>query len=241
MCRASTAEEIRNERRAITFEPKEIWLSYYTCKNFDLVTLTFDLLLKKLNLRHNFESKEVRHSDHGHAWIFLVARPSVGNTKFFIVTLSAWPPTLTYIWKNLTLTPTFEPKEIRLSYYACVFLVARPFCVYQNYYPVNLTSNLDLLLKKKNLPLPKYKVSGTYMPQTCSKLAASLRLIVAASLLQTGFSYANFFSGALFWHTICAASMQRTVVAHCSGTQCAPQVCSTQLPRTVPAHNVRRK
>ena len=79
------------------------------------------------------------------------------------------------------------------------------------------------------------------MPQTCSKLAASLRLIVAASLLQTRFSYANFFSGALFWHTMCAASMQHTVVAHCSGTQCAPQVCSTQLSRTVLAHNVHRK
>ena len=90
-------------------------------------------------------------------------------------------------------------------------------------------------------PLPKYKVSGTYMPQTCSKLAASLQLIVAASLLQTRFSYANFFSGALFWPTMCAASMQRTVVAHCSGTQCAPQICSAQLPRTVLAHNVRRK
>ena len=40
---------------------------------------------------------------------------------------------------------------------------------------------------------------------------------------------------------MCAASMQRTVVAHCSGTQCAPQVCSAQLPHTVLAHNVRRK
>ena len=89
-------------------------------------------------------------------------------------------------------------------------------------------------------PLPKYKVSGTYMPQTCSKLAASLRLIVAASLLQTRCSYANFFSGALFWHTMCAASLRRTVVAHCSGTQCAPQVCGAQLSRTILAHNVRR-
>ena len=79
------------------------------------------------------------------------------------------------------------------------------------------------------------------MPQTCSKLAASLRLIVAASLLQTRFSYANFFSGALFWPTMCTASMQHTVVAHCSGTQCAPQVCGPQLRRTVLAHNVRRK
>ena len=89
-------------------------------------------------------------------------------------------------------------------------------------------------------PLPKYKVSGIYKPQICRKLAARLRLIFAARLLQTRFSYANYFSGALFWHTMCAASLQRTVAAHCTGTQCAPQVCSAQLSRTILAHNVRR-
>ena len=78
------------------------------------------------------------------------------------------------------------------------------------------------------------------MPQTCSKLAASLRLIIAASLLQTRFSYANFFSGALFWPTMCAASMQRTVVAHCSGTQCAPQVCGALYWHTMCAARMRR-
>ena len=35
--------------------------------------------------------------------------------------------------------------------------------------------------------------------------------------------------------------MQITFLAHCSGTQCAPQVCSAQLSRTVLAHNVRCK
>ena len=35
--------------------------------------------------------------------------------------------------------------------------------------------------------------------------------------------------------------MQITFLAHCSGTQCAPQVCCAQLSRTVLAHNVRRK
>ena len=35
--------------------------------------------------------------------------------------------------------------------------------------------------------------------------------------------------------------MQITFLAHCSCTQCASQVCSTQLSRTVLAHNVRRK
>ena len=35
--------------------------------------------------------------------------------------------------------------------------------------------------------------------------------------------------------------MQITFLAHCSGTQCAPQVWSAQLSRTVLAHNVRHK
>ena len=96
-------------------------------------------------------------------------------------------------------------------------------------------------IKYKYDPLPKYKVSGIYKPHICRKLAARLRLIVAARLPQTRFSYANYFSGALFWHTMCATSMQRTVVAHCSGTQRAPQVCSAQLSHTVLVHNVRRK
>ena len=43
------------------------------------------------------------------------------------LTLWPWPWLLTYYWKNLTLAITFEPKEIRLSYYTCWFLVTRPF------------------------------------------------------------------------------------------------------------------
>ena len=35
--------------------------------------------------------------------------------------------------------------------------------------------------------------------------------------------------------------MQISFLAHCSGPQCAPQVCCAQLSRTVLAHNVRRK
>ena len=34
---------------------------------------------------------------------------------------------------NLTLAITFELKEIRLSYYTCVFLVTRPFSPYQKF------------------------------------------------------------------------------------------------------------
>ena len=55
-------------------------------------------------------------------------------------------------------------------------------------------------------------------------------------------SYAAHSCRALFWRTMCAVqvSLQRTVASHCTGTQCAPQVCSAQLSRTILAHNVRR-
>ena len=45
-----------------------------------------------------------------------------------ILTLWPWPWLLTFFWKNLTLTINFEPKEIELSYFTCVFLVPRPSC-----------------------------------------------------------------------------------------------------------------
>ena len=97
-------------------------------------------------------------------------------------------------------------------------------------------------------PLPKYKmykVSGIYKPQICRKLAARLRLIVAARLPQMRFSYANYFSGALFWHTMCATSMQRTVVAHIVCRKFAAHncrvlfwytMCAASLQRTIVAH-----
>ena len=129
-------------------------------------------------------------------------------------------------WKLTTGTHCFECL-MRTAICLCVFLRPGYFfqCLFRDFQCV---------------PLPKYKVSGIYKPQICRKLAARLRLIFAARLPQTRFSYANYFSGALFWHTMCAASMQCTVAAHCTGTQCAPQVCSAQLSRTILAHNVRR-
>ena len=39
---------------------------------------------------------------------------------------------------NLTLVITFQPLEIRLSYYTCWFLVIRPFCPYQKIWPCDL-------------------------------------------------------------------------------------------------------
>ena len=151
-------------------------------KIFDFVTLTltFDLLLKKLNLGHNFWTKRDR------AFIFhmciscdktflsipkfLTSWPwpwlltyfwkklNLGNNfwikrdrafifhlciscdKTFLsipkfLTSWPWPWLLTYFWKNLTVAITFEPKETGLSYFTCVFPVARPFCLKPNFLP----------------------------------------------------------------------------------------------------------
>ena len=90
-------------------------------KIFDLVTLTFDLLLRKLNLRHNFKWIQ-RDKIFISCMDILCGKTFLTVPKFLIPW--PWPPTLTYFWKNLTLALTFEPKEIGLSYYACVFLWA---------------------------------------------------------------------------------------------------------------------
>ena len=53
---------------------------------------------------------------------------------------------------NLTLAITFQPKEIRLSYYTCGFLVTKPFWPYQQFWSRDLNLAFNLLLKK-NLTL----------------------------------------------------------------------------------------
>ena len=70
----------------------------------------------------------------------------------------------------------------------------------------------------------------------CRKLAASLRLIVAASLLQTRFSYANFFSGALFWPTMCGAQLPHTIIVchKFAAHSCRALRCSAPIPPTPP-------
>ena len=116
-------------------------------KSFDPVTLTFDLLLKKINLGYNVWTKR----DRG-----FILQVCIFCGKTFlsvpkVLTLGPWPWLLTYFWKKLTLAITLKPKEIELSYYRCIFLVARPFCLYQKFDPVTLTLTFDLLLKKLNL------------------------------------------------------------------------------------------
>ena len=88
----------------------------------------------KLNLDHNFLTKRER---------ALILHMCIPCDKTFLLipkflTSWPWPSLLTYFWKNLTLAITFEPKEIGLSYFTCVFLVARPFCRYQIFLPCDL-------------------------------------------------------------------------------------------------------
>ena len=131
----------------ITFEPREIRLSYYTCwflltrpfcpyqKNWPCdLDLDFWPTFEKLNLGYNVWTKRDK------AFILHMLVPF---DKTFLsvpknLTLGPWPWLLTYFWKNLTLAITFEPREIRLSYYRYVFLVARPFCPYQKFWPYDL-------------------------------------------------------------------------------------------------------
>ena len=78
-------------------------------KKIDLVTLTltFDLLLKKkLNLGYNFWTKR--------DFIVQVCIPCGKAFLSIPKILTLWPWLLTYFWKNLTLTITFEPKVIGL-------------------------------------------------------------------------------------------------------------------------------
>ena len=137
---------------AITFKLKEIKLSYYTCvlslrtKNLTSWPWLLTYFWKKLNLRHAFLTKR------DWAFIFHVCIPC-GKTFLSVPkNLTLWPwPWLYLLLKKITLALTFEQKEIRLSYYAWIFLVARLFCLYQNFYPVILSSKVDLLLIKVNI------------------------------------------------------------------------------------------
>ena len=67
--------------------------------------------------------------------------------KFF--TWWPWPWLLTYFWKNLTLAITFDPKQMGLSYFTCVFLVARPFFWKQNFLPRDLHLDFWTTLNRK--------------------------------------------------------------------------------------------
>ena len=85
----------------------------------------------KLNLDHYFLTKGDR---------ALILHKCIPCNNFLSIPkyLTSWPWLLTYFWKTLTLAITFEPKKIRLSYFTCVFLVARPFCWNLTFLPCDL-------------------------------------------------------------------------------------------------------
>ena len=112
------------------------------------LTLTFDLLLKKLNLGYNFWTKRDK------AFILHMLVPC---DKTFLsipknLTLWPWPWLLTFFWKkNLTLAITFEPRETRL-YSTGVYSLWQDLSVHtKNFDLMTLTLTFDLLLKKLNL------------------------------------------------------------------------------------------
>ena len=88
----------------------------------------------KLNLGYNFSTNRD---------MALILHMLVPCDKTFLsvpknLTLWPWPWLLTYFCKNLTLAITFEPREIRLSYYRHAFLATRPFCLYRKFWPGDL-------------------------------------------------------------------------------------------------------
>ena len=102
--------------------------------NFEFVTLTvtFDLLLKKFNIGHNFFIERDR------TFIFGMCIPYYKTfpTEPYISNMWPWPWPLTYFWKTLTLAVTLMSYEIKLSYLACVFLMTRPFQWYHKIFYV---------------------------------------------------------------------------------------------------------
>ena len=73
---------------------------------------------------------------------------SVDTKIFDFVTLTL---TFDLLLKNLTLAIIFEPKEIGLSYFTCVFLVTRPFCRYQRFWLRDLDLDFWPTFEKLNL------------------------------------------------------------------------------------------
>ena len=111
------------------------------------LTLTFYLLLKKLNLGYIFWTKRDK------AFIVQVCIPC-GKTFLSIpkiLTLWLWPWLFTCFWKNLTLAITFEPKVIGLQYYTYLFPVTRTLEWYQYFWPCGLDLDFDLLMEKLEL------------------------------------------------------------------------------------------
>ena len=143
---------LKNLTLATTFEPKEIGISYVYFLWQDLPVGTKKLppdldldfwptFQKNLILATTFEPKEIGLSYF--TCVFLVARPSCWNKKFYLLTLTFTFDIL--LKKKLNLDHNFWTKSDR----AYLFLVTRPFCWYQYFWPSGLDLDFDLLLEKK--------------------------------------------------------------------------------------------
>ena len=163
----------KNLTLAITFEPKQIELSYFTFvflvarpfyqyQNF-LTSRPWPWLLtyfwKQLNLGNNIWTKRdtvfIFHICFSCGQAFLLV------IMFFLprdLDLDFSPPF--FFWKkNLTLAITFWPKVKGLQYYTYLFPWTKTFCWNQYFWPSGLDFDFDLLLEKIELV-----VAGVLVP-----------------------------------------------------------------------------
>ena len=110
--------------------------------NFELVT--FDLLLKNLNIGNNFFMLGVSYL----ACVFLMTDPIDGTINVERVTLTV---TFDLLLETLTLTITFLPQEIALSYLACVFLMTGSFWHCHKFLTLTFTVTCGLLFPNINI------------------------------------------------------------------------------------------
>ena len=102
-------------------------------KFFDLITLTvsFDLHFEKFNIDHNFWTIT------GRAFILLTWLLYIPCDETFLSVPNCFTLTLIFDlhFENFNIDHNFKLYEVVLSYFTCVFLVARPDPQYQNFWP----------------------------------------------------------------------------------------------------------
>jgi hypothetical protein len=112
---------------------------------FDLLTLTFDLLIENFNIGYIFWLKSTK---------ALTFHMSVSCDKTFLwvpKNMTFWPWCLTHLLKTLTLAITFEWYILRLWYFTWVFLVTKFYDGYKRFDLVTLTLVFNLLIDNFNL------------------------------------------------------------------------------------------
>ena len=136
----------------------ELW--YFTWKLFMIrpfhgyhffatvtLTLEFDLLFENFNLANNFWTVSAR------ALIFQMSIPYYKTFLWVPLFLRhlLWSWSLTYLLKTLTLLINFKQRVLELWYFTWVLLLARPFRVYQQFWPCDLYFGVWLTFEYFNL------------------------------------------------------------------------------------------